>query len=147
MIRELDDRIDSVIQGAVTECELQDLCKWIVHNAFGNQSEDHAKLVSDLRDMLVAKLVSGEHTPEDGETGVRWRKKVDKALEDTIGFFDGPGGIQYAERYEHAPIGDFVTRICQLIEDGASHEPKALDMGWAQDNMPNFWRKMDTRLT
>ena len=54
-IRDFDNLIDSVIQGAVTECELQELCKWIVHDAFGNQSEDHKQLVSDLRDMLVTK--------------------------------------------------------------------------------------------
>lgn len=137
-VRDLDDRIDSVIQGAVTECELDELCKSIVEDAFGKQPGDHELLVSDMRDMLVTKLVSGEHIAKDGDaspvlkpalTPAVWRDKVDGALDATIRFFDGPGGEVYAKSYEHAPIEDFVTGICRLVENGASRGRKALDMG------------------
>jgi 2-polyprenyl-3-methyl-5-hydroxy-6-metoxy-1,4-benzoquinol methylase len=91
-----------------------------------------------MRDLLVTKLASGEHIPRDGDASPvmqhiptlnDWRDKVDNALFATIKFFDGPGGEEYARRYEANPIEDYVTGICRLVKDQGSTKRKALDIG------------------
>ena len=137
-IRDLDVRIDKVIKGAVTECELDALCRAIVQDAFGNQPVDAELLVPGIRDMLVTKLVSGEHIPKDGDAspvlhsapGIGdWRDKVHDAIDGTIRFFDGPGGEEYAKRYELEPIEDYVAGICRRVKDEESRKLKVLDIG------------------
>jgi len=149
-VRALDQHIDKVLDRGVTELDLNELCKSIVGRAFATcPSPVTEPKIENMRDLLVTKLVSGEHIDVRDEAWKdwveAWKLRVKEAQEATIRFFDGEGGVAYAERYADKPIADFVSEICRLersTRDGQRHG-KALDVGCGPGQYASLLAKQD----
>jgi SAM-dependent methyltransferase len=124
-VRALDERIDEISKLSVTEYDLDVLCEYIVEQSFVTCPSCVRPSIPDIRDLLVTKLVSGEHVVRDEA----WERRVSEAREGTIKFFNGGGGVGYAKRYAGEPISDFVGGICRLVKPGADRQLRALDIG------------------
>jgi len=146
-IKRLDAKLTELCAGGVTEDHLDKLLETIIADAGippeinknGWRESKHA-----LRDMLVDKLESGEHTPDkDVCPQGRWLDRVENILKGKmLGFYDGDGGRGYAARYQESPISTFVSRIRDFVkwprERGKYIDRRAIDVGCG----PGHYAKM-----
>jgi len=137
-IKRFDAKLTEMYASGVTEGDLDKLLETIIADA-GTPPEINKNGWRDskhaLRDLLVDKLESGEHTPDkDVCPQGRWLGRVENVLEGKmLGFYDGDGGRGYAARYQECPISTFVSRIRDFVkwprERGMYVDRKAIDVG------------------
>ncbi|MBI5929865.1 MAG: class I SAM-dependent methyltransferase [Chloroflexi bacterium] len=127
-LKDLDQAISTIISQGVTEFSLEELIK---DHIIGPTSSDVQKRA--LRDLLITKLESGEHTP-DGTLCVaqEWALQVEKTITTTIDFYESKDSDDYITRYSDMPRKNLVHEIDFLFEQQPpSHNGlrKALDVG------------------
>lgn len=128
-IAALDEQLEALRHQGITEEGLQTLVQGsIVGPSDLAEDEGRARAVVD---MLVCKLASGDHTPDGTLVSEQlWRDRVDRAIETTRKFYDGPEGLQHGSRYADGAIATLVTRLRDVCEPPpADGERRALDLG------------------
>jgi SAM-dependent methyltransferase len=118
----LDAAISTLLEEGVTE---QNLHTFVAAHISGSNGP-HARIDgASIRDLLLEKLQSGEHTSADAISMLAWKKTND----DTIKFYDGKGGEEYIARYGNDPVLILVTALDELFASKNPKELKALDLG------------------
>ena len=120
----LDKSIDALLEEGVMEKSL---------DAFVTNQIAKTNLISTktsvnaaaIRDLLLSKLQSGEHTPDDKICSAMKWNRLNK---DTIHFYDGVGGKRYAERYKNDPVTDFISHLDYMFKGKSLCGMKALDI-------------------
>jgi SAM-dependent methyltransferase len=125
-LQELDDWITDCSANGMTERALDELTSKIIADKIGAGIR-----CAGVREMLVAKLQAGEHTPNRTHCGPhQWSQLVNRATtQDMVGFYNGPRGRIYAERYGKAAVEQFVIRCDELTGRSGLAKRRAIDIG------------------
>jgi SAM-dependent methyltransferase len=128
-VRGLDRHIEASATAGNTESSLHHLCEALSKDVCGEAFQpDKLINIAAMRDLLVDKLEGGEHVHAVKD----WDRRVEHAKATTIEFFDGEGGLKYAEYYsrDENVVNTLVTRISDVVSwprgTGKKH---ALDVG------------------
>lgn len=130
-LNDLDAEISKLCHTGVTENAIYNLLNSFLQTAQARDKDDVN--LNSVKDLLVAKLESGEYTPDKELCPEdRWRHLIDKVVNSTSKtFYDQMGGEIYTEYYGSRPIKSFVDRLEEFMDlgkDGVNGK-KALDVG------------------
>jgi hypothetical protein len=134
-LMDLDRAIDSLITDGVTERSLH---TFLIEKVFCTSDKDgEANLetivnLPSVREFLLHKLESGEHTPDDYFcVKEAWKLKIEDSIKGpTIAFYNEESGRHYTARYGDEPMVDYVARIDELARELASPERNRSRVGF-----------------
>ncbi len=124
----LDRAITDLLGAGVTEDTLNGFVSDHIFGINSNNDESKGKIspdVASVRDLLLNKLQSGEHTSEDVLCSeLIWDERNRKTIE----FYNGPGGDDYAKRYGANPVVDYISRLDDMFKQKRLRGLRALDI-------------------
>lgn len=138
-VSQLDGAVVEAIQHGLTERKLHELVgEWICVSP-SNGGAQGVVNTDAICDLLIEKLQSGEHTLLDViAKDEEWRR----IHEETIRFYDGPGGKRYSKRYEDEPIEDFVSSLARFWPAPNPRKRFAVDIGCGPGQYAELLKKL-----
>jgi len=127
-LKRLDKAISYLCAEGVTEAGLAELIREYIDPAAATTGVYQRA----LRDLMITKLESGEHTPDDkGICDItKWQQKVHAMVNSsTIAFYESELGDKHVERYAEDPQRSLISVIQYGFGRPAAEKRIALDVG------------------
>lgn len=142
----LDKAVDQLCFAGITEQGLLNLMVEHVCPGVENQSEIEYRA---LKNFLVAKLESGEYTP-DGHVCPKgwWERRIQHIVDhSTIAFYDGDLGEKHVKRYEKNPELNLISELQHRFDWTNKRKRTALDVGCGPGQYAELLAKMGFEVT